>query len=130
MDQEAFRNLSRHGAPKHSKIIMTPSAYMNDEAWLETTAVMVKGIHAMLVTNFGCLLLAIFFLSVFAWPMFFLIQVICDHPDWWCVLSLDGFTSHLNVVEAQNTFAEHTIFVIKEEVDTSAANQPYNQAVA
>ena len=62
--------------------------------------------------------------------MFFLVHVICDHPDWWCVLSIEGFTGHLNVVEALNTFAENKIIVIMEEGNMSAMNQPYDQAVA
>ncbi len=70
-----------------------------------------------------------FLISFFLTHVFF-IQVICDHPDWWCVVSLDGFTSHLNVVEALNAFAGHKILGINEEGDTSAMNQPYDQAMA
>ena len=56
--------------------------------------------------------------------------VIQDHPDWWVVITLDGFGSHLNVHSAQVTYAEYKIFVVKEEGDTSHINQAYDQSVA
>jgi hypothetical protein len=46
------------------------------------------------------------------------------------VLTLDGFSSHLNVPEAMDVFHEHKIFIVKEEGDASDTNQPYDQAVA
>jgi hypothetical protein len=40
------------------------------------------------------------------------------------VLTLDGFSSHLNVPEAMAVFREHKIFIVKEEGDAFDTNQP------
>ena len=87
-----------------SKVIMSPSAYMTDETWMTVVPFLSKGIRKM--------------------------PIICEHPNWWVVLTLEGFGSHVNVTEAQKVFHEHKIFVVKEEGDTSAVNQPYDQSVA
>jgi hypothetical protein len=55
--------------------------------------------------------------------------VIKDHPNWKVCLTLDGFSSHL-VPEALPVFTDAKIEVVKEEGDTSAVNQPYDQSVA
>jgi hypothetical protein len=55
---------------------------------------------------------------------------VCDHPDWWVILTLDGFSSHLTVATALQVFHDHKIMIVKEEGDTSAVNQPYDQNVA
>ena len=57
-------------------------------------------------------------------------EIICDHPDWWVLISLDGFTSHVNVLNAHEIFAEFKIMVIKEEGDKSHVCQAYDQQVA
>ena len=44
---------------------------------------------------------------------------ICNHPEWWVIVSLDGFGSHVNVHEAQAAFFERKIMILKEEGDTS-----------
>ena len=82
---------------------MTPSAYMTDEAWKKMCAKVCKGIREM--------------------------PGIKDHKDWWCLLSLDGFGSHLNI-DALEVFAEHKIIVFKEEGDASQVCQAYNQQIA
>ena len=41
-----------------------------------------------------------------------------DRLDWWFVLSLDGFGSHLDP-ETLEVFAKYKILVVKEEGDTS-----------
>ena len=46
------------------------------------------------------------------------------------LLSLDGFTSHVNVLNAHEIFAEFKIMVIKEEGYTSHVCQAYDQQVA
>jgi hypothetical protein len=51
-------------------VIMTPNAYMTDEAWKEVVPHLCKGIRSM--------------------------KGIRDHPNFWVVLSLDGFGSHLD----------------------------------
>ena len=50
MDVPALKDLSKHGAPPHSTIIMTPSAFMTDEAWAKVAPVLAKGIRAMPVS--------------------------------------------------------------------------------
>ena len=53
-----------------------------------------------------------------------------DHPDWWVLLSLDGFTSNVNLLNAHEIFAEFKTMVIKEEGDTSHVCQAYDKQVA
>jgi hypothetical protein len=55
--------------------------------------------------------------------------VIKDQLNWKVCLTLDGFSSHL-VPEALPVFTDAKIEVVKEEGDTSAVNQPYDQSVA
>ncbi len=71
---------------------MTPSAFMTDKCWKKMVHKTSKGICAK--------------------------PVIKDHPDFWCLLSLDGFGSHLNT-DALEVFAEYKILVFKKEVDAS-----------
>lgn len=92
-----------HKSPVGSGVIMTPSAYMTNEAWKETVEVMAKGIRSA--------------------------PVVRDHPDWWFLLSLDGFGSHL-CLESLQIFVDHKILVVKEEGDTSQVSQAYDQLVA
>lgn len=56
-------------------------------------------------------------------------EVICDHADWWVVLSINGFGSHLDN-ESLQIFSDHKILVVKEEGDTSQVSQAYDQKVA
>jgi len=50
MDVKALENLEDLGAPKGSKIIMTPNAYMTDDAWAELALPLAKGIREMEVS--------------------------------------------------------------------------------
>ena len=81
---------------------MTPSAYMTDDAWKETTTGMCEGIRAM--------------------------EKIKDHGDFWVLLSLHGFGSHLNM-DALEVSASYKILVVKEEGDSSQVCQAYDQQV-
>jgi hypothetical protein len=54
---------------------------------------------------------------------------VCDHPNFWVELLLDGFRSHLDT-DALLVFSEYKILVIKEEGDRSQVSQAYNQMVA
>ncbi len=54
---------------------------------------------------------------------------ICDHPNWWVVLSYDGYGSHLQN-NALEVFAAEKNLVMKDEGDTSQVSQAYNQMVA
>lgn len=94
---------TNHKAPPGSHVQMTPSGYMTDDAWKRASPEFCKGIREM--------------------------RVIKDHPEWWCLLSLDGFGSHL-LPEALEIFAEYKILVFKEEGDASQVCQAYDQQVA
>ena len=61
---------------------------------------------------------------------FLFLQVVRDHPEWWFLLSMDGFASHLNVREALEIFDQFKILLLKEEGDSSHVNQSYDQLVA
>ena len=57
--------------------------------------------------------------------------IICEHPNWWVVsLLMASVVMLMSLSEALKVFHEHKIFVVKEEGDTSAVNQPYDQSVA
>mgnify|MGYP001031646604 CR=1 FL=1 len=55
MDVPALKNLEKLGAPKCSTIVMTPNAYMTDEAWATVAVSLCKGIREMEVSF--CLLI-------------------------------------------------------------------------
>lgn len=100
-----MRNIDRkEGVPPHSKDYMTESAYMTDAVYAKIAPELADGIRKM--------------------------PDICDHPDWWVIVSLDGFGSHVNVHSAQEAFYDRKIFILKEEGDTSHVNQAYDQSVA
>ena len=104
-DRNSMKDLpGSYHAPLHSKVIMTPNAFMTHDAWLELVPTLCKSLRSM--------------------------EVICDHPDWWIIVSLDGFGSHVDVHEAHMIFAKNNILIIKEEGDTSQVNQAYDQFVA
>ena len=83
---------------------MTPNAFMNEEAWLDIIPKWCKSIQSQETTK--------------------------DHPNWWVLLSLDGFTSHVNMLNTHEIFAEFKILVIKEEGDTSHVCQAHDQQAA
>jgi hypothetical protein len=98
------KNFARiHKAPIGSFVEMTPNAYMTNEVWMKIVPHLCDGIRAM--------------------------EGITNHPDWWIVLSLDGFGSHL-VGKSLEEFSKRKILVIKEEGDTSQVSQAYDQLVA
>jgi hypothetical protein len=90
--------LREKGALAGSRVIMTPSAYTNDEAWMEMAPYLADGIQDM--------------------------PVVQDCPNWWFVLCLNGFSSHISIAAAHSIFYEHKILLVKEEGDTSHRNQP------
>ena len=105
MDRYKLKNLHKYfKAPEGSEVVMTPNAFMNDKAWLEIITKLCKSI----------------------WRQ----EIIRDHPDWWVLLSLDGFTSHVKVLNAHEIFSELIIMVIKEEGNTSHVCQAYDKQVS
>ena len=57
------------------------------------------------------------------------IPVIKNYPNLWMAITLDGFVSHLEG-DALKVFADHKIFIVKEEGDTSHVCQAYENEVA
>ena len=79
-DRYEFKNLHKYfKAPEGYEDIMTPNAFMNDEAWLGIITRLCKSIRRQ--------------------------EIIRDHLAWWVLLSLDGFNSHVNVLNAHDIFA-------------------------
>ena len=98
------KNFARiHKAPIGSFVEMTPNAYMTNEVWMKIVPHLCDDIPAM--------------------------KGITNHSDWWIVLSLHGFGSHL-VGKSLEEFSKRKILVIKEEGDTAQVSQAYNQLVA
>jgi hypothetical protein len=71
--------LVKYGAPPGSTIVMTPTGYMTEDAWLEMAPTIADGIRAM--------------------------PVICDRPDWWVMKIIDGFGPHTSSDEAMRVNA-------------------------
>ena len=77
---------------------------MTDKDWVIAAKQLSKGIRAM--------------------------PVVRDYPQWWFMLTCDGFGSHVNVPEALQVFTDHKIMLAKEEGDSSHVSQSYDQSVA
>ena len=105
MDLDTLREyfVKKHNAPPGSGVYSTPNAYLNDETWRNIAPAFCEGI--------------------------FMMHVVRYYPDWWTVVTLYGFASHLYPA-ALLILSKHKIILIKEEGDTSQACHPYNQQVA
>ena len=104
IENNAFKNFSKqHGAPEGSAVIATPNAYMTDKVWNEIASAFAKGLRAL--------------------------PVVCNYPDLWMAMTLDGYGSHLQG-EALQVFHDHKILIVKEEGDTSQVCQAYDKDVA
>ena len=95
--------LVKHGCAPGSTIIMTENAYMTDEAWEEASTAIVSGYRKIPHVH---------------------------NPEWLMLEFLDGFKSHENVLRAHEFRADNSIISLKEESNTSHANQAYDQHVA
>lgn len=95
------RLTSVYGLPEGSRVLCNSSGYMDDITWIEVVKEVAAGIRKM--------------------------PVICDHPDWWVCLSMDGFKSHVNVLETMEVWTQYKIRVAKEEAATSHINQAYDK---
>ena len=104
LESKALKQIDRKGHPPGSTVIILPSAYMNDVAWIQLVPIICKGICAM--------------------------PVISYRIYWLVMMSLDGNSSHINVHESLKVVAEYKIVIVKEEDYTSQGNQAYDQAVA
>ena len=103
MNCASVANQIKEQAPPESKALMTPNSFMTDETWLELSHSLGKGIRS--------------------------VPVVKDHPDWWFLLCMDGYGSHLQP-EALEILETYKIFVVKEEADSLHINQASDQFVA
>ena len=93
----------KHGLPLGSCVIITPTAYLTDAAWIECLLHICKGICQM--------------------------EVIKEHLDWLVALFLDDFSSRLQA-RGYSTFNEYKIGLLVEDGDTSQCNQAFDQITA
>lgn len=94
--------LLAHGAPPGSAIVMTENAYLTNEVWdKDVTPLLIKGIRSM--------------------------DVIKDHPNWWAIVYLDGYKSHVDTVISQQAFANAKILLVKENSNHSQVNQAFDR---
>ena len=93
--------LLKYGMDVGSTIRMTESAYMTDVAWLQASKAIVKGYRHL--------------------------PYVRDNEQWLVLELLDGFKSHENVLEAHRLRAANNIRSLKEESNSSHANQGYDQ---
>jgi hypothetical protein len=96
--------LMQYGAAEGSTIIMMPTAFVTEEAWLEMTPFVIKGIRA--------------------------IEIIKANPQWWVLEVFDGFGPHVSSYEAMKMRYDAKILSLKEEGDSSHVNQAYDKFVA
>uniref|UniRef100_A0A7S2XM23 Uncharacterized protein n=1 Tax=Attheya septentrionalis TaxID=420275 RepID=A0A7S2XM23_9STRA len=96
--------LKRYGAAEGSTIVMTPTAFVTEVAWLEMTPFVIKGIRA--------------------------VDVVKANPQWWALEVFDGFGPHVSSYEAMKLRYEAKILSLKEEGDSSHVNQSYDRFVA
>ena len=96
--------LLKYGCAVGSTIIMTENAYMTDEAWLKAAKAIVRGYREL--------------------------PYVKENAHWLVLELLDGFKSHENVLAAHRLRYENNIRSIKEESNSSHANQGYDQETA
>ena len=96
--------LVKHGAAEGSTIVMTPTGYMTEDAWVEMAPFMSKGMNSL--------------------------PVVRDRPDWWKLKIVDGFGPHTSSLAAMQIYDDAKIILLKEEGDTSQVCQSYDQHVA
>ena len=58
-----------------------------------------------------------------------MMPVVRYYPEWWIVMTLDGFAYNLDMADLL-IFLKHKIIILKEKGDTSQGCQAYNQQVA
>ena len=96
-----FKN--KQNSPTRSGFYATPNAYLNDKNWIKIAPAFCEGISMM--------------------------PVVRDYPDWWIVMTPDGFEYNLEPA-ALIISSNHKHFLVKEEGDTSKACQTYDQHVS
>ena len=82
---------------------MKENGFMNDEAFDTAAPKLVAGIRAL--------------------------KVVRDHPDWWLLLTGDGFRAHKFILAAQVMFHDRKLLHLIEEGDSSHVNQQFDRDV-
>ena len=105
--------LVQNGAAPFSSILMTPSAFLTDEAWQEIVPKLIKGIRYQVriaAASFGIRSEVAAKLLV--------------------ALTFDGFKSHLKNLAELVSFADNNILCAVENRDSSEINQAFDRFVA
>lgn len=90
--------------PEGSTVVMTASGFMTDDAFNIVAPKLAKGLRAL--------------------------KNVQDHPDWWMILTGDGFHSHKFTIDAQVALRRAKIIHLIEEGDSSQINQPFDRYAA
>ena len=94
-----------HGAAAGSTIVMTPTAFMTEQAWETMTPSVIKGLRSASYT-------------------------VNVNPQWWVLEVFDGFGPHTSSLSSMQMRFDNKIMSLKEEDDSSHVNQAYDKFVA
>jgi hypothetical protein len=94
-----------HGAAIGSKCIMTATAFMTEEAWVQATPSVIKGLRSS-------------------------DPIVQANPQWWVLEVFDGHGPHTMSLPAMQLRYDSKILSLKEEGDSSQVNQAYDKFVA
>ena len=101
----------RNGAAPFSRVIMTPNAFLTDEAWQEIVPLLIKGMRLQVQQN--C--------ARFGISSEKAAQLLIG-------LTFDGFKAHLKNLSELIVFAENNVLCAVENRDSSAINQVHNHS--
>ena len=93
--------LTNNGAQPGSSVVMTPNAFMTQDAWSIIVPKLIVGIGQM--------------------------PHIKDHPHFCKFMSLDGFKVHVNSAVDLQRFYDARFMIAKEEADNSHVVQPFDR---
>lgn len=93
--------LVEEGAPEGSTIVMTENGFMTDNAFDELAEDFARGLRNL--------------------------PVVSERPNWYFLLTADGFHAHKFTLKAQTIFAHYKIIFLIEEGDSSHCNQPLTE---
>ena len=105
--------LERHGAARHSSIIMTPSGFLTDEAWIELVPKLIRGIREKVRSVAVAMGISV-----------------ANADKLQIGLTFDGFKSHLKNLLQLVMFRENGIICCVENRDSSEINQAFDRFVA
>ena len=97
--------LHDNGAAPGSTVLMTQNAFMTIEAWEAMTPKLCAGLRKINA-------------------------IVEANTQWWMLEIFDGFGAHLASLDAAQVRRDHKILSLKEEADSSHANQAYDRMVA